>query len=162
MNPISKYAFAVAGLSICSCGTPAIITSSWHRPDATSNSYNNIFVAAITPQITDKQMIENDVQHILQQKGVTVEKSMDVFPPKLVAGRIRSESVPIKTVRPTGAEGILTITLLRVDKESRFASVAAWDPVGNAYVNRYSDQFIKADSLMCLNMTDIIKDHVVL
>jgi len=140
MNPASKSVCIVMMFLICSCGTPAIITSSWHKTDVAPNSYPNIFIAAVTNQIGDKQTIEDDIQQILQQKGLTVEKSIDLFPPKI--GAAKRQVVAISKVRSTGADGILTITLLRKEKEPHFEALPAWDPVGDDYVNRYADQFI--------------------
>ncbi|MDB5133228.1 MAG: hypothetical protein JWR02_2977, partial [Mucilaginibacter sp.] len=64
-----------------SCSTPTLITSSWRKSKATANGYHKIFIAAITRDVAAKQAVENGLQQQLEQKGLTVVKSMDIFPP---------------------------------------------------------------------------------
>jgi len=139
MNAASKFFGAVLLMVICSCGTPAVITGTWHNPDIAAGNYNNIFVAAIATQITDKKMIETDVQRTLQQMGLTVEKSIDLFPAQTQGQRL---DVAISKIAPTGANGILTVTLVRQEKEYRFDPLPAWEPVGDEYIAKYPDKFV--------------------
>lgn len=141
MNPTSKSVCTAMMLLVCSCSTPAVITSSWHKSSVPSSSYNNIFVAAVTAQVVDKQMIEDNLQQLLQQKGVTVEKSMTVFPPKLGAGFRQRQDVTFSKIKEIGADGVLTVTLLRKDKEPHFIGLSPWEPLGNDYIILHADEF---------------------
>lgn len=141
MDTISKSACAVVLVLISACGTPAVITGTWHKPGTHTDSYNNIFVAAIAAQTTDKKNIEDDVQRILQQKGLKVEKSSDVFPITVNEAAGKKIDVPISKIKPTGAEGILTITLLRKEKEPHFDPLPPWEPTGDEYIANYIAQY---------------------
>jgi len=142
MKPILNSIGIVMMLVVCSCGTPAIITSSWHKPGMPSNSYGNIFVAAVTAQLKDKQQIEDNLQTELEQKGLKVEKSMTVFPSTYGPNGPKKQDVSFSKIRSVGADGVLTITLLRKAKEPYFEPLAPWQPLGNDYVVTHPDEFV--------------------
>jgi len=126
-------------LLISSCGTSTMITSSWKKPNATANGYRNIFIAAITNDIPVKQKVENGLQQILQQKGLTVEKSTDVFPPNFSVETGQKKDLAISTIRTTKADGILTITLLKEKAESHWVGTGYWEPgLRFNYYNNFS------------------------
>jgi len=145
MKPILKSVCAVMILFICSCGTPAIITSSWHKSEIPSNKYDNIFVAAVTMQLKEKQQIEDNLQTILQQKGLKIEKSMTVFPPVYGPNGPQKQDVSFNKIRSTGAEGVLTVTLVRKEHMPIFIPLPPWEPVGDDYIAKYADQFRNGD-----------------
>ncbi|PRY48337.1 hypothetical protein B0I27_11538 [Arcticibacter pallidicorallinus] len=58
-----------------------MISSSWRKPDATASGFKTLFIAAMTSNIPAKQAVETGLQNKLQEKGLTVVKSMDFFPP---------------------------------------------------------------------------------
>lgn len=140
-----KPSFYFLGLSlllfICSCSSPALITSSWHRRDALPKQYDNVFVAAITHELNEKQAIENKVQADLQRQGITVEKSMDVFPPKFTKRGPEAQNVQMSQIAATGAKGLLIITIARRDKETRFEALPVWEPTGIDYMISHPADF---------------------
>ena len=145
MKPIYKNIYAVillmVPLLISSCGTSTMITSSWKKSDATANGYRNIFIAAITSNIPVKQKVEDGLQRILQQKGLTVEKSTDVFPPNFSTETGQKKDLAISRIRTTNADGILTIALLRRETESHYVG-GYWNPgLRYGYYNRFSDYY---------------------
>lgn len=114
---------------LCSCGTTTMVTSSWRKPNTTANGYKNIFIAAITKDISAKQSVENGLQEQLQQKGLTVEKSIDVFPPDFSTQTGQKKELILSKIRSTNADGILTIALLRKENETRYIRGGAyWNP----------------------------------
>jgi hypothetical protein len=115
---------------LCSCGsTTTLVTSSWHKPAATANGYRNIFVAAITSDISAKQSVESGLQELLQQKGITVEKSIDVFPPNFSNQTGQQRELVMSKIKATNADGILTIALLRQETETRYVPGGTyWNP----------------------------------
>jgi hypothetical protein len=131
-------------LLVTACGTDTMITGSWRKPNASADRYRNIFVAAITSNVAAKQAVENGLQNILQQKGITVEKSMDVFPPNFSTQTDQQKDLLIGTIRQTHADGILTISLIRQENESHYVpgSGGYWDPgLRFGYYNRFSDYY---------------------
>lgn len=114
---------------IWSCSTNTMVTGSWHKDNTTANGYKNIFVAAITSNITAKQAVENGLQTQLQQEGLTVEKSIDVFPPDFSTQTGQKRDLIIGKIQRTNADGILTIALLRKETETRYEPGGGyWNP----------------------------------
>ena len=146
MKPILKSVGIVMMLVICSCATPAIITSSWHKPDVPPNNYDNIFVAAVTMQLKDKQQIEDNLQIELEQKGLKVEKSMVVFPSTYGPNGPQKQNVSFSKIRSIGANGVLTLTLVHKARESYFEPLAAWQPLGDEYIATHPDEFIHGNT----------------
>jgi hypothetical protein len=142
MKAINKIALVLLFAGVfCSCSTPTFITSSWRKPNATADGYRNIFVAALTKNIPAKQAVENGLQTMLQQKGLKVEKSTDVFPPNFETLTGQKKEFVISEIRNTGANGILTIALLRKETESHYEG-GYWEPgLRFGYYNRLSDYY---------------------
>jgi hypothetical protein len=137
-KPIKIFLLSLAVL--CGCGTPTMITSSWHKPNTSANGYRNIFVAAITKDISAKQSVESGIQEQLQQKGLTVEKSIDVFPPDFDTQTGNKKALVLSRIQSTNADGILTIALLRRETENRYVGRygGMWNPgLRYGYYNRF-------------------------
>lgn len=134
------------GVFIQSCGTTTMITESWRKNHATANGYQNIFVAAITSNVSAKQAVENGLQQQLQEKGLSVEKSIDVFPPDFSNQTGQNKELILSKIRGTNADGILTIALLRQETESHYHPGTYWDPglrfgYYNSFWNYYSNWY---------------------
>jgi hypothetical protein len=126
-------------LLLSACGTPTHVTSSWRKQNATATGYKNIFIAAMSSNIPAKQAVENGLQALLQQKGLTVEKSIDVFPPNFSTQTGQQKEFIVSKIQSSGADGILTIALLRKETESRFVPTGgSWNPgLRYGYYNRF-------------------------
>jgi hypothetical protein len=105
---------------LSACGTSTMITGSWRKPNATANGYRKIFVAAMSNNIPAKQAVENGLQAQLQQSGLTVIKSIDIFPPDYNTQSNQKKELVFGKIQQTNADGILTIALLRKETENRF------------------------------------------
>jgi hypothetical protein len=122
------------------CSTPTMVSSSWRKPQATANGFHNIFVAAITKEISTKQSIENGLQTLLQQKGLTIEKSVDVFPQTFSSSQRPQRELVLSKIQGTNADGILTVALLRKETESHYipGSGGFYNPgLRYGYYNRF-------------------------
>jgi hypothetical protein len=114
---------------LTACGTTTLITSSWRKDHASANGYHNIFIAAMNNNIPVKQSVENGIQQRLQGKGLTVEKSIDVFPPDFSNQTGAKRQLILNKIQSTGADGILTVALLRKETESRYVPGGGyWNP----------------------------------
>lgn len=126
-----KY-LVCAGLIILitACGTSTMVTSSWRKPDATANGYKNIFIAALTSNIPAKQRVEAGLQQILREKGLTVNKSTDIFPPDFSTQTGQKRELVLGRIQGTNADGILTIALLRQETETHYIPGGGgfWNP----------------------------------
>ena len=120
-NIIQKSALCFAlAVMLGACSTPTMVSSSWRKPSATANGFHNIFIAALTKQISTKESIENGLQSLLQQKGLTVEKSVDVFPPTFSTQNGQQRDLVMSKIQTTNADGILTVAILRKETESHY------------------------------------------
>ncbi|GAB2690975.1 hypothetical protein GCM10027037_12720 [Mucilaginibacter koreensis] len=129
-----KTKFKMASVSaiillIAACGTSTMITGSWRKPNATAARYHNVFIAALTSNIPLKQQVESGLQQQLQQRGLRVEKSTDVFPPNFSTQTGQRRELVLERIQSTGADAILTVALLRQETESRYI------PTGGGYYN---------------------------
>lgn len=122
------------------CGTSTMITSSWRKPNATANGYRNIFIAAMSSNIPAKQAVETGLQARLQELGLTVSKSVDVFPPNFSTQTGQRKELVLSKIQSTNADGILTIALLKKETENRFVRTGGgfWNPgIRYGYYNRF-------------------------
>ena len=139
-TPVKCIAFLVLTLLFTACGTSTMITGSWRKPNATANGYRNIFIAAMSSNIPAKQAVETGLQAQLQQKGLTVVKSMDVFPPNFSTQTGQRRELVLSKIQSTNADGILTIALLKKETENRFVRTRGgyWNPgIRYGYYNRF-------------------------
>jgi hypothetical protein len=121
------------------CSTPTMVSSSWRKPRATANNFKNIFIAALTKEVSTKQSLETGLQELLQKKGLMVEKSVDVFPPTFSTQTGQQRELVLSKIQGTNADGILTITLLRKETENRYVpGNGMWNPgFRYGYYNRF-------------------------
>lgn len=121
------------------CSTPTMVSSSWRKPNATANGFHNIFIAALTKEVSTKQSIEAGLQSLLQQKGLTIEKSVDVFPTTFSSQQRPQRELVMSQIQRTNADGILTIALLRRETESHYVPGSGfWNPgLRYGYYNRF-------------------------
>ncbi len=136
----TQFKYLCAGLLLVgACGTSTMITSSWRKPAATANNYDNIFIAALTSNIPAKQRVEEGLKQILEQKGLKVEKSTDVFPPDFSNQTGQKHELILSRIRSTGADGILTIALLKQETETHWVPGSGyWNPgVRFGYYNTF-------------------------
>lgn len=126
-------------ISFCACGVNTKVTGSWRRANATANGYKNIFVTAMSSNIPVKQAVETGLERHLEQKGLKVEKSMDVFPPNFSTQTGQKKEYVVRRIQATGADGIITIALLKQETESRFVPGGGyWNPgLRFGYYNRF-------------------------
>lgn len=139
-TPIKIIALLVLATLWSACGTSTMITGSWRKPNATANGYQKIFIAAMSSNIPAKQAVENGLQAQLQQKGLTVVKSMDVFPPNFSTQTGQQKELVLSRIQSTNADGILTIALLKKETENRFVRTGGgyWNPgLRYGYYNRF-------------------------
>jgi len=139
-TPIKLFTLFVLAALFSACGTSTMITGSWRKPNATANGYQKIFIAAMSSDIPAKQAVENGLQVQLQQKGLTVIKSMDVFPPNFSTQTGQQKELILSKIQSTNADGILTIALLKKETENRFVRTGGgyWNPgLRYGYYNRF-------------------------
>ncbi len=109
----------VMGMFLYSCYPSTRITGTWKNPDAEQKTYASIYVATLTRNAVARATVENAMHAALEQKGVRVAKSMDDFSPGIRKDSLTKQELVNRT-RDRNMEGILIISLLRKQNETRY------------------------------------------
>lgn len=120
MKNLIKISFILSLTIFSACGTSTLVTGSWRKPNATANNYKRIFVSAITSNIPAKEGVENGLAEQLQQRGLTVIKSIDAFPPNYSDQDRRNKTMVMDKIMATHPDAILTIALIDKDNETHY------------------------------------------
>ena len=117
----------------CSSGTQ--VTSSWKSPSAPSSAaaYKNVMVLAL---LSDKdrnlqQAMETEMVNELSGKGISAASAYQTFGPSRFSN---SEKQAIRQLKKSGADAVMTITLLDKTKEKNYVpGNVTYQPVGLYY-----------------------------
>jgi hypothetical protein len=95
------------------------ITGSWKSPEIEGTKYENIFVyALISDDFILKQTIEDDLDIILEKKGIHASSRLKVIIPDL--GHEERKSFLIEKIHQEGHDAILTIAIIDQTSETRY------------------------------------------
>ena len=119
MRKLNAIVVLVLLAAIASCSPSTKITGSWKAPEAKAGGYSNIFVTALTDKLVARQTIENDLDAILEEDGITASSSFDIIPPGFKATPENKEKV-LSAIQAAGHDAILTIALLDQTSETRY------------------------------------------
>jgi hypothetical protein len=101
-----------------------------------TKQYNTILVAALTNNTIAKATLEGDIAKELG-KNVNVLKSIEQFPPD-VSGSDSSKINMLNRVKNKNVDGILTISILSKETESRYIRGRyPYDPLGYPFYNDF-------------------------
>jgi hypothetical protein len=117
MKKIKYLGLALTAAFTFSCGPSTTILSSFKAPDVTTLHYKKVFVSSLTEKPSVKQTVENSVSIGLNNRGIATVKSIDAFPPGLHTSN--KDSI-LQIIRATGCDGILTIALVKKEKETTY------------------------------------------
>ncbi|MCF8715966.1 hypothetical protein JM658_14105 [Joostella atrarenae] len=121
---------------VYACGTTTDITASWANKEAfTTKKYKSVFIAAITGNVPNKTIIENELGFQLQQRGITTTKSHDVFPGTFTKDNKPTKEVLLGGIKESKSEAILTVTLRDQEDETRYVQGNSYmyNPIGYGY-----------------------------
>ena len=109
-------------IAVClyGCTSTTHITGSWNNPNFPDQSYDRIFVAAMTDNLQAKQVVEEQLAEKLRDKGIEVAKSSDVFSPNFTDDDTQDKDELLGKIREDNYDAILTISLLDKDSETRY------------------------------------------
>ncbi len=113
---------------LSSCGTSTQIVGSWKKAGAENITYKKVFVAALTNNLIAKQKVENELASILSKGGVTVTKSLDVFPPDLESKTNKDKDALLKKMRDYDTDLIVTNAV--IDKQTQERYMGSYSPWG--------------------------------
>lgn len=139
---VKLFFFVIIAAAIGSCSsskkTTTDIMSTWKKPNVAAKTFSSIFVSVLTNDTAAKQAIENAIQNKLTPR-LKVFKSTDVFPPGFEAENKDNQNALLEKIRPTNADGILTIALLDKRTEAYHTpGTLSYEPLQR---HRYFGQF---------------------
>ena len=105
-------------ISINSCVSSTMVTGTWEKPDL-EQSYDNIIVAAMVPTVSTRSSIEMKVVKHLEEEDVEASQSIDVLPPRYIDDDDTKQEI-MNSIRNNGADGILTVSLIDKETETRY------------------------------------------
>lgn len=127
MKRISVY---IGVVFLVACAASTEITAVWRNPENAGTSYQNICIAAITENVANKQVVEQEMANQLKLTGVKSTKIVDILPYKFT-GNPEEKNIILEKVRENKNDGILTFTLIKQKDETRYVpGSASYAPYG--------------------------------
>jgi hypothetical protein len=111
--------FVAGVLFLFSCAPATKITGSWKNPVPTTREYKTIFIATLSNNTIARSTTENDFADALNKYGIKTIKSIDEFPPAFLNDSV-SKEVLLDKIKKKNSDGILTVSLLKKETESRY------------------------------------------
>ncbi|MCJ8165613.1 hypothetical protein MKJ04_12245 [Pontibacter sp. E15-1] len=112
-------AVSLAGAGLYGCVPTTRITATWKNPEAGTQNFDKIVVAALTDNVRARQTVETDMQMQLQQRGITASRSIDLFPPTVREGGPDMNQL-LQKIKNQNYDAILTVALIDEDTETRY------------------------------------------
>jgi hypothetical protein len=111
----------LSGIVLLSCTRSTRITGSWTNPEVkpATQGYHSIFVATMTKNVPARTQTENALAAELALHSKRALKSMDYFTPRFQEVLPSQEEI-LQKIRSTGADAILTTSLLNKTSETRY------------------------------------------
>ncbi|MFW6370123.1 MAG: hypothetical protein ACOC10_02830 [Bacteroidota bacterium] len=121
--PVVIFSSFIMMIIVFSCGSSTTITGTWERQEI-PRDYNNVLVAALTPQTGIKATIENEMAQNLSEVGVEASQSIEVLPPKFSDDDNQKQRV-LDAIQTNEVDAILTVTVIDEETETRYSPGAA-------------------------------------
>src|SRR5215510_12333335 len=117
---MKKCLLFMVALWMLSCSAPVRITNSWAAPTAGQNKFDTIMVLSLAPQrFTDAaRMGEDEMVAQLKAKGINAVSAQAKFGP--LAFRDLDEEAAVSKIQETGADAVMVMSLLDLQKETRW------------------------------------------
>lgn len=119
--PATLASTALCIMLICSCSPSTRITGSWVEPSAKGQMVQGkrLFIASLTRNMEVRAKLENALADQASQRGIIAIKSSEHFRPDFYQ-KIPSEQKLLGLIRNTGANAILTVSLINKESETRY------------------------------------------
>ena len=114
---MKKVIFLLLSIAVFGCASDSKITSSWKSKKRTK-VYHDVVILALTNDIPAKQLVETDMEDALRKQEVSVKSSIDVLPQSFSKETPKDQI--LKKVRATGADAILSVSLINKETQRRY------------------------------------------
>jgi len=122
----------VLALLLMACGSSTKITASWidpsiqgQRQGETANK--SVFIASLSRNMEVRTKLENELAAQAAQRNIKAIKSIDYFKPDFYQ-RLPTEEQLLQIIRQSGADAILTVSLINKESETRYIRGNSYTP----------------------------------
>lgn len=123
MHQISRISIVLilVSISIIACSPANRITSSWTNSNYKhEKTYDKIFIAALVTNPHVRAHIEEEMRQNISLRGISVESSLDYFPPKFTKNKPPDVQSMINKIKELDCGLIFTISLIEKQSETRY------------------------------------------
>jgi hypothetical protein len=120
LHRLPSFMAYLLAILLWACTPTTRITGTWKSPEAANQQYKKVAVAALTDNVRAREKVENDMQAQLQMHGVTVVKSIDMFPPTVSSKSGPDVNLLMEKLKDEGFDGIMTVALIDEKTETRY------------------------------------------
>jgi hypothetical protein len=140
---MKKLMVLVLVACLTACGPATQITGSWKNPNQHAKKFNSVMVMTLTQNLEARQTVENDLAAALNANGIKTLKGMESIPPGFLDEKEFDKQALLEKIKKTGAEGIITITLINRETETRYVPGSyGYTPVTRfGYYGRFSGYY---------------------
>lgn len=144
MRKLTIMLFSIASLAVMSCGSTTSVTASYKEPNLKNESYNKVFVAALTDNTYAQQAVENSMAKLLSDRNVSSIKSLDVLPANFrKTAQKKDKEMVIEKMREKGCDAIMTIALIDAKQETRYVQESTpYYPLRVPYYGGFGSYYI--------------------
>ncbi|WP_268034937.1 hypothetical protein [Algoriphagus sp. PAP.12] len=129
--------FAFTLIVLGSCSPSVKILGSWTSPSMSTTGYDDLFVTALTDNILARQTVEQDLDNLLNEKGVHAQSSFNILPPGFKTSGVDKNEV-LQKIKALGSDAILTVAVLDQTNETRYVPGSTmYSPMGYGYYGRF-------------------------
>lgn len=129
--------FAFTLIVLGSCSPSVKILGSWTSPSMSTTGYDDLFVTALTDNILARQIVEQDMDNLLNEKGVHAQSSFNILPPGFKTSGVDKNEV-LQKIKALGSDAILTVAVLDQTNETRYVPGSTmYSPMGYGYYGRF-------------------------
>ena len=109
------------GAMLSGCSTSTRITGSWVEPSAKAkiSAGRTVFLACLTRNIEVRTKLENELAAQAALRNIKTVESTDYFSPDFYR-KLPAEKELITKIKTSGADAILTISLIKKESENRY------------------------------------------
>lgn len=116
-----------------SCSSSTKILGSWKSPDSPPSGYSNIFIAALSDNVLARKTIEDNLQNLLNQKGIASVTSFNIIKPEFRAMETKKEEI-LNAIKDRENDAILTVAVIDQTNDTRYVpGDIMYNPMGFAY-----------------------------
>jgi hypothetical protein len=102
-----------------------------------TTGYDDLFVTALTDNILARQTVEQDLDNLLNEKGVNAQSSFNILPPGFKTSGVDKNEV-LQKIKALGSDAILTVAVLDQTNETRYVpGTTMYSPMGYGYYGRF-------------------------